>query len=276
MSRFRHLVRLFKGKLMASLVAYVDESGTHDSTGIHHGADVAGVFGYIATPPQWEEFVTAWLGILHSFNVRVFHASEFADRKNGPKNPSWPYLNWNDEKREDFIRQLIEIARDGTFFAVGGVVDVRAYDRLVPDALKDSGGHPYHFCFQAFIDQLAFILVNQIDPPFEEGDKIDFFFDQQNEMVDRANWKFSLIKELRDPRAHLGALSFVDKQEYIPIQAADLLAYVMRQSVSRKLRGDTFIKPGGWEDQLIARKNVAIGAFDEGNLTLMLKDMGAI
>lgn len=52
--------------------------------------------------------------------------SEFADEINGPKDPEWPYLGWDRNKRDRFIRELVPIARDNTMFAVGGFVDVKA------------------------------------------------------------------------------------------------------------------------------------------------------
>lgn len=261
---------------MANMVSYADESGTHDESGNLVGADVAGVFGYIATKEQWDSFTVSWDAILTEFKITEFHASEFADRINGPKNPNWPYAGWIDSKRDSFIRQLIETARDSTAFSVGGLLSVQGYDRFTPERMKQAMEHPYQYCFQAFLDHLVPALEVMVDPPLQMGDKVDFFFDQQDEMEIRADRTFSIVKCLRDSNARMGTLTFADGLDYVPLQAADLLAYVMRQSASRKRKGDMRIKPGGWEAQLIERKNVIMGYCSDESLEKMLRENGVI
>jgi len=258
-----------------SLVVYADESGTHDPTGNSQGADVAGIFAYVASQSQWEELSRQWQAILDEFGVEVFHASEFADRKNGPNKPSWPYRDWNDARRDDFIDRLITLARDGTYFSIGGILDVRAYDSLSPLKLKEQTKHPYHFCFQLVFDQLIFLLENHVDPPLLLGERVDSFFDQQSEWSAQATENYKTIKRLRDQHNRLGALAFVDKKDYIPLQAADLLAYVMRQSSSRKISKDDWrIKVNGWENKLKSRKNAYMGFYTEENLKYFLMRIG--
>jgi hypothetical protein len=119
-------------------------------------------------------------------------------------------------------------------------------------------------------------MLELFEPPMEDGDKVDFFFDQQDEMEIRARQTFSVVRILRDPRARLGALTFASKTEYIPLQAADLLAYIMRQAASRKLSGDMEIKPDGWEAQLISRQNVVMGYIKDEGIEQALKGIGAL
>jgi len=258
------LLDVLKEVWSVNLIAYVDESGTHDAKGLAQGADTAGVFGYIASPEEWEVVAEEWTRILVEFGVKCFHASEFADRKNGPNNPAWPYRGWDDATRDSFIRKLITIARDGTYFSVGGIVVVRAYDENISEEHKKDMEHPYQFCFQLFLDQLLYAVNNHLEPPLCPTDKVDFHFDRQSEMEDRARRTFSTIKCIRDPQCRLGSISFDDKSDFIPLQTADLLAYVMRQSASRKMKGDWTVKSGGWEQQLVERGNAIMGYYDDG------------
>jgi hypothetical protein len=258
-----------------NLVSFADESGTHDASGVQLGADAAGMFGYIASKDQWDALTRAWSAVLKEYGVDFFHASDFADRINGPKKPNWPYQGWDDARRNSFIRRLIAIARDGTRFSVGGIVDVKAYDKLTPAWMKEDMQHPYQFCFQLFLDQVRGIVDEMLEPPLDPSDKVDFFFDQQNEWEIRARQTFSTVKQLRDVRNRLGVLSFVDKKEFPPLQAADLLAYVMRQSASHRLNGDFSIKQGGWEDQLIERRNAMIGYYNETDLQRFFNEAAA-
>lgn len=256
-----------------NLVSYVDESGTHDVYGIEPGSDTAGVIGYVATPDQWIALSVQWQEVLKEFDICVFHAQEFADRKYGPNRPDWPYIGWSEEKRNTFIRKLIAIARDGTYFAVGGILDVRAYDSIAPANLKTAVSEPYQFCFQLFLETTDYAVNNYLEPPLEDGDKIDFIFDQKKEIEDMAKKNFITIKNRR-PNNRLGEISYVSKVDYPPIQVADLLAFVMRQSASRKLNGDWYVKPGGWEDDINARKNIVINYYDSDGLNKIITDFG--
>ena len=275
LKRFFQLLRRFKGVLSVNLVSYADESGTHDATGVLTGAEVCGVCGYIATEAQWIDFGKAWDAILGSEGIGEFHTAEFADRINGPKNPAWPYFGWSEPRRKAFIEQLISAAREYPWFAVGGIIKVQAYHAIVPQRIKDIMQHPYQFCFQLFLERLAkFVDHHSGHLQIKDGEKIDFFFEQQREMEDRAHQTFGVLRNRREIFPRFGALTFVGK-EYLPLQAADLLAYVMRQSHSRKLvKGDWSIQPKGWEDQLISRQNVDIAYYDEENLPKLLTEMG--
>jgi len=152
-------------------------------------------------------------------------------------------------------------------------MNVSAYDTLIPSEAKEDLEHPYQFCFQLFVESLLHVANNDLEPPLGDGDKVDFHFDQQTEMELRARQTFGVIKCLRDSFSRLGSISFDDRCDLIPLQAADLLAYVMRQSASRKLHGDWRIKPDGWEHQLIQRKNVVMRYYDHGTFKDFLTGM---
>src|ERR1035437_9180458 len=106
---FWAIASLFKEKIFVNLVAYADESGTHDSTVMQQGSQVAGVLGWVAPVNAWKDFTIAWDAVLKDYGIRVFHMSVFIDKINGPKKKEWPYLGWSDERRDAFIRELIPI-----------------------------------------------------------------------------------------------------------------------------------------------------------------------
>ena len=249
-----------------SLVCYADESGTHDGTGQQDGAEGAVVAGYISWKEDWDHFECEWQQVLDRYEVEELHMEEFSNEKKGAKNPDWPYQGWSRKKRDEFIHELIPIARDSTLFSLVGLVDVRSYDSILPDWMKAEYEHPYHFCFQLFFDQIIVILRDHMETPLPPNEQVAFFFDQQFQFKPLAEKNYAVIKALRDKEDRMGALAYVDRKKYRPIQAADLLAYRQRKVFTRKLNGDYLVKDGSWDSALLARQNLIAGYYDKENL----------
>jgi hypothetical protein len=261
---------LFREKVFVSLIAFADETGTHDRTGVHEGAEVAGVVGYLSWKEDWDIFTGLWNEVLKHYEVPVFHMSEFSDEINGPKNPKWPYRGWSREKKDQFIRELVANTRDNALIGVGGLVGVRDYDAIVPDWLKTQIGHPYYFCFQLFFDTILDALT-KFEHPFPPGEQVAFFFDQQQEFKNKALEVFDNLHAIKDVDNRMGAITFVRKEQYIPLQAADLLAFRMRKVVTRKLKGLQAINSGSWDEELGARRNLIVGHYDADNLKIAVE-----
>ena len=58
------------------LIAYMDESGTHDAGGKEKGAEVAAIAGYVAVQKQWVKFQRGWKSTLDKFGVEIYHAMD--------------------------------------------------------------------------------------------------------------------------------------------------------------------------------------------------------
>src|ERR1700730_18240884 len=100
---------------MLELTVYADESGTHDKRGILPGAEVTALAGYITTKKNWEIVSRRWKTAQRQFKaLDVFHMSELWREEP-------PYDSWSDAKRKRFLGTLIRIARDDTWFAIGGM-----------------------------------------------------------------------------------------------------------------------------------------------------------
>jgi hypothetical protein len=250
---FTDFAELFLEGLFVNLQSFADESGTHDATGCAHGSEVAVVAGFLSWKKDWGIFCQQWRDALDAYRVPVFHMSEFVADERGPvDDPAWPYHGWSREKKDQFIRVLVRIARDNTLCGLGGLVSVRDYDRLVPAWIKDEVQHPYHFCFQLFFDCLLKQLKTWFQEPFPVGEQVAFFFDQQDEFKEKALRTFDNVKALKDDEHRMGSIAFVCKEKYVALQAADLAAYRMRKMLTRRLRGQPTTIPGSWDEELSA------------------------
>ena len=101
-------------------------------------------------------------------------------------------------------------------------------------------GTPYAWCFQWVVHTIQRSLFNLRAP-----EKVAFFHEQsdyQSEALETYSW----IRDGRDPGGHLGPMAFGRKDEYVPLQAADVLAY------------ETFLRLG----DMRRKERLSLGALD--------------
>jgi hypothetical protein len=226
------------------MVVYGDESGTHDLSSNQIGSKVAVLAGYGGFADDWVSFCGNWQKTLNDYlshvevRKRRFHFFEFADKKNSSDDPKWPYYEWSDGKRDDFLYKLASIAGSRAripFAAAFRLAHFNA-DPDIRDKLKELGltdaqiDGPNVFnlsifatFFEAFLSELAFKIPDY-------SDSISFVFDDRKGNRD---WAIAglevhrLFKE-KDNRL-IGSPTFGDTYDYVPLQAADMMAYRAHQ-----------------------------------------------
>jgi hypothetical protein len=259
------------------LTVYADESGTHDKRGLDLGSEVTAVAGYLAPKKSWDILSRRWRTTLDKYEVDTFHMSKYW-RKDAP------YGTWSNAKQKRFLGTLIKIARDNTWFAIGGMVPTKEYDQLLPEDTKGGGlgelsfDHPYHFCFMMLFARFLEYLKKDIDTRFPRRpgheEKVAFVFDQQEEFQALASRGFALIKKLRDPNDRLGPLIFAPSKDYEPLQAADLLAFYARRILTHQLEGKAWRDP--FELMMEERHNLMLHYFTAGQLTEFARKHAAL
>jgi len=237
-SGFREWSSLFSGELFVKLVAYLDESGRHDRAGKQKGSEQIVVAGWLDWRENWEAFCQEWSAVLHKYRAPYFHFAEWADasavvrnlHKPGSTFGKNPYQNWELRKLDTFLDTLSDIAGSGQRILLGGFMSTRdyheakrhpAYRALCPQA------DPYRECLMRFFEKFSAEVESQW-PYWEE--RVSFFFDQN----DDPKWNHAVqdahtLAQKRDAR--IGELTFADKRlmPHLPLQAADMAAYHLRQ-----------------------------------------------
>lgn len=264
---------LYEDFFVNMLQSFADETGTHDMAGMQPGSEVAAVVGYLSRKDDWANFCLEWQGILDRYNVEAFHMSEFAET-NSADDPKWPYYRWSRDKMQSFINELVPVARDNTLIGVGGLVSVRDYDRLVPAWLKAEVQHPYHFCFQLFFEAMLYAL-EMFSPPMLPREQVAFFFGRQNEFKDRALLTYDITRAVKDFKNRMGSITFADNKTYIPLQAADLLAFRQRKVLTRIIEGTAAVSTGSWDEALESRHNLIMNYYDGNNLPIVIAGLEA-
>lgn len=250
---------------MLELTVYADESGIHDKHGLSAGSEVTAIAGYITTKHNWGIVVRRWKTALREYGVDVFHMSEYWREEP-------PYDKWSEAKQKRFLKTLIRIVRDNTWFAIGAMVPTKDWDETLPNDIKGGGlggklsfDHPYHFCFQMFFARFMDLLTSEIDKRFpKRKETVAFVFDQQREFEEVASAGFHIIKDVVDPENRLTSLTFGDKKQHIPLQAADLCAFYARRILTHQMQGK------GWRDpfelEMEKRHNLMLYHFTRAQL----------
>lgn len=186
--------------------AYYDESGSPDA----HAVVVA---GFVASDEQWKEFERNWNHSLRRFGISRFHAVEFAQSvgefakwKGHEKHPDLR------AERQWFLRQLLAHIKLRARFCCSHVVRMVDYRKVNGVYFLDAV-QPYALCGRTAVKSVAEwvdrnrLSEAQVQHVFEDGAKHKGFLQKR------------LIKDKGfEP-------IFKKKDEAVPLQAADLLAY---------------------------------------------------
>src|SRR5271170_6867835 len=89
-----------RSKVFCVLHAYLDDSGTHDSS------PVCVVSGYFGSERHWRIFDEKWRAVLGSFEIEEFHANKFWAYTNGANITE--HRGWDDDKCARLIESLLE------------------------------------------------------------------------------------------------------------------------------------------------------------------------
>jgi hypothetical protein len=227
-----------RSKVFCVLHAYLDDSGTHDSS------PVCVVAGYFGSERHWTRFDSKWRAVLDSFAIEEFHANKFWAFVDGANVTE--FKGWDEDKCQRLITSLLKIiAESSRLYPVGCMVDMNEWKALTKDerafltgAAYDSNGRiktpgaPNKTFFLPFLTAIAAALQ------YCNADKLmHFTFDANKRFAPYALDYFGAIKALQiDNYGRMGDISFVDSKKACPVQAADLLAYEVYKHGIRKVK----------------------------------------
>jgi hypothetical protein len=211
-------------KVFAMLMAYMDDSGTHNGA---HNCVVGGYWGYVS---EWRRFEKGWKAALTAEGVEEFHAKEFWQRIPGEGRVG-QYASWSDERHAKFINRLLRVIETTNIipFSCGVLGNEWA---KVPMHRKAIMSHEKEKLQKPVLLPLTRIFY-RIASYCKQGEVMNFTFDE-----DRQNFELGLamssrlalikrgLKEDNDSfYESLGSFEFADSKKAYPLQAADLLAY---------------------------------------------------
>lgn len=235
-------------RLVMTFTAYFDESGTHDES-----KSIA-VAGYISTAPLWVEFSAQWQLALNDWGLDHFHMTDFA-----VKAP--PYDKWTESERRERLTRLITVINSNVWGSVGVVLPKKIFEGIfTPRVSRICGG-------ACGVAAIACIMdLGELLRELKIGGSIAYVFEAGTRGIGEFARVFGSV--LKDPENkeyfRLLSLRFEGKQDFLPLQAADLLAYELYRELPRK---------AGWEQKSVRYPLTALAAvprrwgyYDEGEL----------
>jgi hypothetical protein len=199
------------------ILAYLDESGTHDQ------AKIVVMAGFLASYGTWRKFEKRWQRVLNpDGGKRVFHATDCLGRDGHGDFDGWPK-----KERDDLVNGLIPVLKKHSRASFACAFSVQDYEEVVPEWIRRKWQHPYYVCMFTVLNA---IYINRAKLPPLGREKIAFVFARKPKFV-------GLLTDLYDSLKYSGVL-FRDilgkmtadgtPEDDIPIQAADLFGYLVR------------------------------------------------
>ena len=201
--------------------AFVDESG---------GKGQAGHFvlaGLIAHADHWAMFSNAWKGCLKQDPAIAYFKMREAASLSGE------FHRFNRARRDTKLRSLAKLIDQHAQIATFSVIDLDAHKRTWAKTNEKPLNEPYFFSFHNTILASCFELW---DLGWRE--RFEIIFDEQVILGPRAKAWYPLVRDVvydREPEAH--SIMPVDPlfradDEFLPLQAADLLAWCCRRRMN--------------------------------------------
>jgi hypothetical protein len=243
---------------------YCDDSGTHSESPFA----VAACF--IAPILQWEHFERDWKTANDSEGFGVFHMADFVAKQAQFAAPEW----LDETKRDRTLKRLINIINTRRQVGFYAVVEKAGYDAEVPQPMR--GAHDLGNNHYSFAVRMCMAKVLKWRMRYGYKDPVKFVFDRMSKGAGEINAIFEQALKEGDEKALAHGISrevgwsFENKSKFIPLQAADILAwealYHMRRvflAHSQTARRKSFqalserLTEGGYHDSDSMRKWVA-------------------
>ena len=212
MSRAREVLGLCRAVLsgrrgvVVAVKVFLDESGVHDTS------PVVTVAAYMARPKQWESFTKAWRLAIRP--AKVYHATDAANLRG-------EFRGWSTAQVAATCARALPIINQNVMVGIAAGIQMNDFREALkdrPDLLRIFGS-PYGAC-------LHWVMRTLLDRKVRSGNReIISFFHEQNSFAQEALNTFSHMKDTYGQSCGSMTFAFGSKEDFIPLQAADILAY---------------------------------------------------
>jgi Protein of unknown function (DUF3800) len=209
----------------AVLLSYADESGMHQNQKYPYVV----LAGYFATEKQWKSVNRQWSMALRCYRLECFHTTDFFAAKIPP------YSEWSENEANACLDKFVSIIVNHRLRGFSAQVSWDDYEELLSLPVKKKiVKHPYialfDYTIRRLLDRLYWL------PSELRTEKMAMFFGQTH-LWSKADARYKAIK-----KTHVAGEFLVDpavfadpkKKEFLPLQAADILANGTRSFVRNK------------------------------------------
>lgn len=209
----------------AAVHVYVDESGKFSST--EHVA-----FGaWISDLDAWQAFNQQWIALMSKWGITSIHTTDLMGKRE-----IYQDRKFKEGEKVKLLEECLKAANQAAPIVIGSAVDCVAFRALSSQSRKKLGNDAHIMCFISFLHQLIGILEElRITSPSVPRRPVSIVFDDNPEYAPEC---YSILTRLRQNnpvwRDWIKSICFGDDEYHTPIQAADVLAWLMRSSLRRK------------------------------------------
>lgn len=198
---------------------YIDDSGSHA------GSPVLCLAGYVFGCDEAKTLSRRWSEVLDAYHLPFFH---MVDCAHGAE----PFGKLSPEQRIAVEKEMIALIREHSEYGFAVSVAERDYEAVIPSALKVHIGSAYSFC----VRQCLTLVKDWLNSSGFKGD-VAYYFEaghaRQCEALSILNAMFNECR-LVDHYQHT-AHTFADKRKFLPLQAADILAWQWHTEKKHKI-----------------------------------------
>lgn len=207
-------------RVVAVLIGYFDDSGTHDA------AQTAVMAGYVAHMADWKRFELKTKQLFDAENIPYFRAKLFHHNQK-------QFYGWSDEKKVKFARRWFGFANR---FLLRGVTAGMLKADFVAGKAKDRK-MPGISC-EAYCLQMAFAHLCRDKEVWEAIERYGLHVIVESSTVADGGIEvdFKRVVSANNLQHHIKAISFVKKQDVRALQIGDYLAYYSQKFAETAIR----------------------------------------
>lgn len=187
------------------------------------------IAGYMAASPNiWGAFNEQWKHILGYYNLHWLHLKDLMNKESS----EYAYLEWDWNKKRSVLEDFNNTIKANRLIGFAVAVDADGWRKLPPEIQRMHGG-AQGFCFVQIIR-----LVNERIKRSFPNDQVSIMLDcDRNFTPDRFARFIDLRDGIPEVNAILQAFSVGEPKTFLPLQAADLLAWQTRKHLLRQMGG---------------------------------------
>jgi hypothetical protein len=201
---------------VAQLKAFIDDSGS--------GGDSPWfvLAGYLGAAEAWDAFDRRWRAALDGPpKLEYFKHSQMYR----------PETQWGQFKsegqRNERLDRFIEVIGGHALRAIYVRVKQQDYDEIIEPYVPPMWRNPYYFLFIGFLSS-----ATSTERWAGTSRKIEFFFDNNQEVEKPSQRLYSQVCGLPQFAGSVEGIHYKDEKQFLPLQAADLLAWEVRRRFS--------------------------------------------
>lgn len=206
---------------MVRLQAFFDDSGVGQEP-------VYCLAGYIGPADRWASFSDEWRSFLNEPPALKYWKTSHVMSFRGQ------LTNWSREDRDEKLAKATSIIQKYNFLGFSVMMLHDHYVDVFSDLLHAKQWHPYRILLGGLVSYLdSYLLEHSIDEP------VEVFLDTQTEQKADAiaAWQEEFAFHPHRRRSVFSSEpSWGDEKEILPIQAADMIAWEIRQGAAKTLR----------------------------------------